>query len=273
MPQFFQAQSQSFPTFKPFSISTDNDSLSSGFPYSPKLHDVRIDHDQWAQFTGEVLNAARITASEDAAAWAMGTSVGLISSPLLLVFAPMVGYAAGKSVHKKTVVKIVKEKLAEDGQLRSVLRRWNDGAFKDRGCRAWLEPPTESRNVIMDMPVNATPKAVRKEEKKNAKRFRIVIMPCDPRDLPVSSTGWSPLTQSSNGWSSNDQSPVTPSDANGNNMYGRLRGRNGPHEMPGGGIHSEIVELEAGFAELDGGPLPPDSQVSSQVGSFRRKEI
>ena len=42
-------------------------------------------------------------------------------------------YRQGKAVHKKTVVKEVKEKLAQDGDLRNVLRRWNESSFREKG--------------------------------------------------------------------------------------------------------------------------------------------
>ncbi len=55
----------------------------------------------------------------------------------------MVGCYTGKSVHKQTVLKKVKEKLAPDGELRNVFRRWNEGAFWERCVQVWLEAPTE----------------------------------------------------------------------------------------------------------------------------------
>lgn len=66
---------------------------------------------QWLNFTNEIVEGAKLTASEDAAAWSAGTSVGAVSSTFLLVFGPPIGYYVGKAVHKKTVVNKVKERM------------------------------------------------------------------------------------------------------------------------------------------------------------------
>lgn len=158
--------------------------------------------DQWLQFTAEVIQAAKLTFAEDAAAWTTGVTTGALSSPLLLVFAPVVGYYAGKSVHKKTVVKKVRDKLATEGPLRATLRQWNEGVFLERGIQLWLEPPTANGEVIIDAPMNATPEQIAKAAKKQAKRFRLVCSPHDPRDQPMG-TNYSPTSpsQSQKTWS------------------------------------------------------------------------
>ena len=70
---------------------------------------------------------------------------------VLAVLWPGRGILRGEINTKKTVVKKVKEKLAEGGgDLRSVLRQWNEGMFAERGVQASLEPPTESGGVVVD---------------------------------------------------------------------------------------------------------------------------
>lgn len=145
--------------------------MTSGFPYQQRLHDVGLTPDQWARFTSEVISAAKLTFSEDAAAWATGVGAGTLSSPFTLFFAPVVGYYSGKSVHKKTVVKKVKEKLAGDTELTLVFRRWNDGLFRDRGIQAWLEPPNESGEIIVEAVPGMKQKDAEKMAKKQAKRY------------------------------------------------------------------------------------------------------
>jgi hypothetical protein len=179
---------------------TDSDSLTSGFPYHHRLQDFGILPDQWYQFSNQVVNAAKLTRSEDYAAWGTGIASGAVASPFLLVFGPVVGYYAGKSVHKKTVTKKVKEKLAQDGDLRRVLHQWNDGIFKDRGMQAWLQPPTESGEVVVDTTPGMNQRDMIKVAKKQAKRFTIIIMPYDSRNM------------SPNQWST-QASPISPQDS------------------------------------------------------------
>jgi len=131
-----------------------------------------------------------------------------------LVFAPVVGYYAGKSVHKKTVIKKVKEKLAQDTELRLVLLRWNEGVFRERGMQAWLEPPSKTGEVLIDVHPGMKQKDIEKMAKKQGKRFTIVIMPYDPRNPPMGQIfdPTSPVSPQSDGqgqWST-QQTPVTP---------------------------------------------------------------
>lgn len=60
-------------------------------------------------------------------------------------------------MHKKAVVKKVKERLLQGGEIKGVLQRWNEGMFGERGFHAWLEVPSE-------------------EGGRDEKRFRIVII-------------------------------------------------------------------------------------------------
>jgi hypothetical protein len=184
-------------SFSPFSIPTDSDSLSSGFPYGPRLAQLRITREQWQQLSLEVVNTAKLSFSEDAAAWATGVGTGAASSAFLLVFGPAVGYYTGKAVHKRTVVKKVKEKLAQDGDLRNVLRRWNEGSFREKGTQVWMEAPSEQ--VAVDVQPGVSSRDVEREAKKLARRFRIVVQPFDPRNAPLGQTGWE-----------SGQSPVSP---------------------------------------------------------------
>jgi hypothetical protein len=215
-PQIAQQISQYTPlSFPPFSIPTDTDSLSSGFPYTQRLSQLRITRDQWHQFSLEAVNAAKLTFREDAAAWATGVGTGAASSAFLLVFGPAVGYYTGKAVHKKTVIKKVKEKLAQDGELRNVLRSWNEGSFLERGVQVWLEAPSEEAAV--DVQPGMSRKDVEKEAKRLARRFRIVVQPYDPRSAPLGQGSWgsgqSPVSLGSGhqgeGWGA-EQVPVKP---------------------------------------------------------------
>lgn len=102
-------------------------------------------------------------------------------------------------MYKKTVVKTVKERLGQEGDLRSVLRRWNEEVFDGKGFEAWLELPLDGgelhkENLVDEMIEN--PKAQKKAAKKAAKRFRIIIIPSgDPLTATAdSASGAAPLT-------------------------------------------------------------------------------
>jgi len=200
LPEYSMSQSL-YPTlgeyrslhFRAFSIATDTSSLSSGFPYSQRLVELGISPDQWLQFSNQVVSAAKLTRTEDMAAWTTGVATGTGAFALLFILGPVIGYYTGKSIHKKTVVTKVKEKLAEEGSLRSVFRQWNDGVFGERGVQAMLCPPTESGEVVFDGWPGATPKDLERESRRLARKFRIVLMPFDAR---IHSLGTSSLQES-----------------------------------------------------------------------------
>ncbi|KAE9375779.1 hypothetical protein N431DRAFT_310693, partial [Stipitochalara longipes BDJ] len=170
-----------------FTIPTISDSLSSGFPYTQHLAQFRITRDQWHQFSLEVVNAAKLSFSEDAAAWATGVGTGAASSAFLLVFGPAVGYYTGKSVHKKAVIKKVREQLAQDGELRNVFRKWNESAFRERGIQVWLEAPNDESAVDINLDMSRR----EKEAKKLARSFKIIVQPDDPSRAPLGQMSWS----------------------------------------------------------------------------------
>lgn len=134
------------------------------------------------------MEGAKLSATEDAAAWSAGASVGAVSSAFLLVFGPPIGYYTGKAIHKKTVVKKAKERMLEGGNLRAVLNKWNQRDFKWRGFQVWLEFPTDY--------VQTTPGAPRyqaKAEKKEAQKFRLVVIPNSEIHEPYSAAPWSQM--------------------------------------------------------------------------------
>jgi hypothetical protein len=146
------------------------------------------------------VNAAKLSVTEDFAAWTTGVTTGTLSSGLILVFGPVAGYYAGRAVHRKTVIKTVKARLDRDGDIRSVLRRWNEQKFSPRGFQAWLELPVESSEIKLETTPKSEekPKKQRKAEKKIAtkiaKRFRIAIIPNSEtvEQIPSYTRPWSP---------------------------------------------------------------------------------
>ncbi|PQE26925.1 hypothetical protein CJF31_00003662 [Rutstroemia sp. NJR-2017a BVV2] len=181
----------SFPVEK-FAIPTKTDSLSSGFPFHQRLYDLRVSHDEWHLFTNEIVEAAKLTTSENSAAIAAGVSTGLLSTGLLVFFGPVAGYYTGRSVHRKAVLKKVKGALMHEGPIRGVLRRWNDEIFHEKGIQAWLEMPIVKGEVNGNdqllgpdgNPQKRTRKE-RKEKEKEERRYRIIIV---PNTLPMSTS-------------------------------------------------------------------------------------
>lgn len=141
-----------------------------------------ISHDEWHLLTSDIVSSAKLSFGEDLAAWTTGITTGTLTSPFLLVAGPFVGYYAGRAVHRKTVVKTAKERLDRDGDLRSVLRRWNETKFASRGFQVWLELPVDGDEVALDAKSvekqkEKKSKKQKKAEKKTFMRFRIVIIP------------------------------------------------------------------------------------------------
>jgi len=166
------------PTFNRLTIPTKNASLASGFPYDPRVYDL-ISHDEWHLLSQDIVRAAKISFSEDYAAWTTGVTTGVLTTPLILV-GPVAGYYAGRAVHRKTVVRTVKERLDRDGELRAVLRRWNETKFQDRGFEAWLELPVDGAEIKLHSSLadeSTHSKKERKIAKQISKRFKIVIVP------------------------------------------------------------------------------------------------
>ncbi|RDL40278.1 uncharacterized protein BP5553_00257 [Venustampulla echinocandica] len=154
------------PGWTRFAIPTKSASLSSGFPYDDQLQELKISHDQWTQFSGEIVAASKLTLKEDIAAWTTGITTGTVSSGLLLVFGPAVGYWLGRKVHRAAIEKKVQKNLTGDGDLRSIFLKWNETEFIARGFQAWLDLPN-----------------------KEWSRFRLQIVPCEPATPAVEVLG------------------------------------------------------------------------------------
>ena len=165
-------------------IATRNETLSSGFPYDPKVYDL-ISQDEWHDLSSDIVAASKLTFGEDWGAWATGITTGTLSSAFIVFFGPVAGYYAGRSIHRKTVVKVAKERLERDGDIRSVLRRWNEQIFQGRGFQVWLELPIDGGEIkepkVKEKPTDSQQAKMLKAEKKTqgkiARRFKIVIIP------------------------------------------------------------------------------------------------
>lgn len=163
--------------FERFSIPTRNSSLSSGFPYDPRVYTL-ITHDEWHLLSNDIVASAKLTFGEDLAAWTAGITTGTLTSPFLFVFGPVVGYYAGRSLHRQQVVKKARESLGREGDIRSVLQHWNEEKFRTRGFEVWLELPVDGGEIHENANTDEKkPKKQKRVEKKSSKRFRIFIIP------------------------------------------------------------------------------------------------
>jgi len=67
-----------------------------------------------------------------------------------------------------------------DGDIRSILKRWNESNFAEKNFSAWLALPDDPKEVRAD------------GTKSKKRRFRILIIPSDGKGLPmVQSSSWS----------------------------------------------------------------------------------
>jgi len=165
-------------------IPTTNETLSSGFPYDPKVYDL-ISHDEWYDLSSDIVSASKVTFGENWGAWATGITTGTLSSAFIMVFGPVAGYYAGRAVHRKTVLKVAKERLERDGGIRSVLRQWNAETFQQRGFQVWLELPIDGAELkeptVKDKQTDSKRAKALKAQKKMQqaidRRFKIVLIP------------------------------------------------------------------------------------------------
>ena len=63
-------------------VQTKGNDLKSGFPYHPRLFDLRVRPDDWQRFSDQIVDATRFNSSDYAKMWAAAGSVALTGSLL-----------------------------------------------------------------------------------------------------------------------------------------------------------------------------------------------
>lgn len=63
-------------------IRTKGDDLKSGFPYHPRLFDLRVRPDDWQRFSDQVTDSTKFGSGDYAKMWAAAGSVALTGSVL-----------------------------------------------------------------------------------------------------------------------------------------------------------------------------------------------
>lgn len=122
--------------------------MASGFPFDPKLRKYGVSEKEWAHFSDEVVESARVPGP----AWLW---------PL----------------RKNEVVERVKNDLLYEGDMRRVFKRWNK-LFKRQNFQAWLELPSkpgdkETKTKGEDA-IYMSKEEIR-QAKRDQKRFRVAI--------------------------------------------------------------------------------------------------
>ena len=92
----------------------------------------------------------------------------------MLIFGPPIAYYTKKAIRKKTVVKKVRARMLENGDIRVVLNKWNQGNFRWRGFQVRLECPTDTGEANPRM------------SKKEAKKFKLAVIPSSEMETPLS---------------------------------------------------------------------------------------
>jgi hypothetical protein len=116
------------------------------------LLDLKVSLDELHRFSNDVVHVRKMTLKEDYAAWSTGVATGLLTSPVLHILGPVVGYYAGKSVQKRVVV------TKSEGEIRRA--RWYEVGFATMergdvygirissvaGVAVWWGTPSRSSN-------------------------------------------------------------------------------------------------------------------------------
>ncbi|KAK2787112.1 hypothetical protein FQN52_007379 [Onygenales sp. PD_12] len=119
----------------PLTIPSKSQSLSSGFPYHPALFPLHIPPDQWAEFSAQLVDAAKPTLPARVAAVGAGIGAALVT-PL------HTGYYIGKWVRDKSVVRRVGREMGREGSgVNRVLGVWNENVFRGAGVVVRLVVP------------------------------------------------------------------------------------------------------------------------------------
>jgi hypothetical protein len=164
-------------------LKTAKANLSSGFPYNNALFNLHVSPDSWSEFSNEVVKATKLSLAEKTLVWGASIGVGLgtgfLSSSYLGVLGVAPAMIAGKVIYDKRLTQKVKDGLKSDevGGLDSILRKWNEEVFADRGFCVILEIPQEADKQEKDR--EAQDKKDEKENKKAEAKERALLKAAD----------------------------------------------------------------------------------------------
>jgi len=175
-------QAPAAPSLLPLTIPTKKYPLSSGFPYHSTVFHLGISPDVWTRFSDEIVQATKLSLTQQSLAWTSGISVGLVSVAAVPPFGAAAGVFAGKAVYDKTVLSNVKQGL-EQGKLGDVLKRWNEDCWREKGVVAKLVVKENKQSAHDDRnfpsPDSQKKKDKKKDQRKEAGRFELVLESTD----------------------------------------------------------------------------------------------
>lgn len=137
-PPSTQVLNGSFPQLGlPVTIPTKKYPLSSGFPYHPSIFNLGISPDLWTLFSDEIVQATKLSISQQSIAWSSGIGIGIVAVSAVPPFGAAAGVFAGKGIYDKAVLNNVRKGL-DQGKLGDVLKRWNEDYWREKGVTARL---------------------------------------------------------------------------------------------------------------------------------------
>ena len=121
----------------PVTIPTKKYPLSSGFPYHPSVFNLGISPDLWTLFSDEIVQATKLSISQQSIAWSSGIGIGIVAVSAVPPFGAAAGVFAGKGIYDKAVLNNVRKGL-DQGKLGDVLKHWNEDYWREKGVTARL---------------------------------------------------------------------------------------------------------------------------------------
>ena len=171
-------QEPTTPSLLPLTIPTKKYFLSSGFPYHSSIFHLGISPDNWTRFSDGIVQATKLSLTQQSLAWTSGISAGLVGVSAVPPFGAAAGVFAGKAVYDKTVLKNVRQGL-EQGKLGEVLKRWNEDFWREKGVVVKLVVKQNKHQIGEEGSSSgqdcSKKKLWKKEQKQAAGRFELVL--------------------------------------------------------------------------------------------------
>ena len=124
-------------------IPTSSCLPTSGFAFPPALRAHDITPDQWAAFTYGLTSAARLSSREWAITIGGATMTMVVTSAMVGWLGLVPAYLVGRGVRGSLERSKLKKGMGPHGELEQLMKRWNEGYFKQRGVRLWVELPSQ----------------------------------------------------------------------------------------------------------------------------------
>jgi hypothetical protein len=184
-------------------VPSKSSRLTSGFEYPSVLASCHVSEDDWARFTREITEEAKLSARQWTTVVGTGLGTLLIGGLMVGFFSPVPAvYAAVKTrqqQEKRNLAAAVAE--GSESALPQKIETWNESFFKPRGIVIRVDLPSRVESLgDMDVstsssssffPSSSGRKSPSKEDEREVKRKasrrgRIVIIPLETQDRSLS---------------------------------------------------------------------------------------